>query len=274
MMLISSKSDDRASQEIWRGYSYKCDMSYKTRNGTIACGVVDRLELVDPYSRPEFVAEHEGRSAYLLSLLYSWNPVIADEHQQLENLQFMLMHDGGERIGGDALDDGSGERKAAQALEKRTMYELFECYPEARRPRLMDQYKKFESYSSNMAFPKAVDKIEAVLWQIYLYKHGRVGYVSWKRPPSGRDLRFGKILGTYRAMDVWCLHYRVVTWNLPEDERELLDNVLKTAFRDACGKLPYCMTINVADIPLDLPEDEWNFEILDFPEDALGMGIA
>ena len=149
-----------------------------------------------------------------------------------------------------------------------------ECFPDWCQSDLIAQYEEFENYSGAMAFPKAVDKAEAVLWQIYLYKHGRVGYVSWKKSPSGRDLRFGKILGTYRAMDVWCLHYRIVTRDLPDDERELLDNILAAAFTDVCGKLPLCMTIDVSDIPLELPEDYDCYELMDFPEDILTVGIA
>lgn len=263
------------SKQIWRAYTYKCEMSFKTRNGTIACGVVPPLKLTDVYARPEFVAEHEGRSAFLLSVAYEWYPNLADDREKLATVQFMLMHDGGERKGGDKLDDGSRSHEEARTLEEATMRELFSCFPEERQFELNRRYRDFEDYADEMSFAKAMDKAEAVLWQIFLYKQGHVGYVTWKNPPSGRDLRFGKILGTYRAIDIWCLHYRVATKHCPwQSGTWLVNDVLRAAFLDVMGEIPYCMTIDVTDIPLDIPEDETYAEILEFPEDRFERGLA
>ncbi len=262
-----------AAPAIWRAYVHKAEMSYKTRNGTIACGVTSELDLSDAYSRPEFIAEHEGRSAFLFGMITSWQPYLMSPEMRADRMLFLLMHDAGELVGGDRLDDGSSEHsnEDLSQLEKEAMLEMLFCFPSWEHRRMTSIYDKFEEYRDSEVFIKAIDKVEAVLWQLFLHMHGHTGYVTNKKCPSGRDLRFGEILGTYRAIDVWCLHYRVALKDVKYRSVQLVDDVLKAAFMAVFGELPYCMTIDVTDISLDSPEDEAVSSVVEFPENEVAQ---
>lgn len=254
------------SKNIWRNYYTYCETSFVERGGTIACGVLPSLKKRDDaflyQSKPEFVSEHQGRSAFLLGQILMAYPELTDPKTWFSQLMLVLCHDVGEYRHGDLLDDGSGIKdeqiKAMKTEEAEIMDEFFLNFPDRFSMEMVEMLPKFEAYEGGAPLlDKMVEKLDAVLFQIFLYTKGVVGSVKWKQPePSGRDLRFADIVGTPRAIDVWAFHFRVATKHAPAEFKKPLNKILSAAFRDIYGEeLPPCMTVDVTDVPLDDPSD-------------------
>ena len=252
------------SKNIWRNYYTYCESSFCVRGGTVACKVLPDLKNYDgfPYNKkPEFVSEHMGRSAFLLGQILMNYPDLADQKTWFTQLMFLLCHDAGEWKNGDILDDGSMKGNAelieARNEEAEILDDMFCNFPDRYGMKMCDMLPKFESYSGTYELlDKMVEKVDAILFQLFLRTKGVAGDVKWKEPePSERDLRFGALINCTRAIDVWTLHYRVMTKNAPKEYQEPLLKVLKVAFQDAYKDVPLCMTIDVTDIELDVPLD-------------------
>lgn len=252
------------SKSIWRNYYTYCESSYCVRGGTVACKVLPEFEVHDgfPYDKkPEFVSEHMGRSAFLLGQILMNYPDLTDPSTWFTQLMFVLCHDAGEYKFGDILDDGSMNGNAfleeAKQEEIEVLDEMFCNFPERYGMEMCNMLPLFENYAGKMTLlDKMVEKLDAILFQLFLYSKGVSGDVKRKEPePSERDLRFAEILGCSRAIDVWTLHYRVSTKDAPREYREPLKKVLKVAFQDVYRDIPLCMTIDVKNIALDIPLD-------------------
>ncbi len=237
-------------KQIWLAYLMKCEMSYRTRNGTIACRALKALDINDIYQRSEFVAEHEARAAYLLGLFMLSYPGLVPDTEWFQQLMFMLIHDHGEFELGDQLDDGTMPHDEVRKTEEETMQKLAKLYPDDFQNRIMKMYREFETYSGEQMLAKAIDKAEAVLFQVFLYKHGLSGDVRKKEYPSERDLRFGRLLGTYCSADIWCLHARVAIKHMPAEIITPVESLLNVAFMDTYNRIPECMMLDTAEIEL------------------------
>lgn len=255
------------SKNIWRNYYIYCESSYCMRGGTIACGVLPRLKgFEDPSSyydkKPEFVSEHMGRSAFLLGQILMNYPDLTDKDTWFSQMMFLLCHDAGEYKNGDLLDDGSlkdsDEFLRAKDEEMETLDEMFCNFPSRYSMEMCNMLPKFEEYSgTHELLDKMVEKLDAVLFQLFLYSRGVVGNVKWKKPyPSGRDLRFADIVGSPRAVDVWTLHYRIATKHAPKEYQEPLFKILKAAFSEVYPDVPRCIIVDVSNVLLDAPSDK------------------
>ena len=253
------------SKNIWHNYSVYCESSFGERGGTVACGVLPALCLHDPFpysAKPETVGEHMGRAAFLLGQVLMNYPDLVDPKDWFLHLMFVLCHDVGEYKNGDILDDGSRdddeEIQGLRAEEMEIMDEFFCNFPERYGLFMVEMLPKFEEYAADDAalLDKMVEKLDAILFQLFLYSKGVAGDIRRKRPcPSGRDLRFAKIIGSTRPIDVWTFHFRVATKHAPEEYKKPLRKILEVAFKETYGYLPSCMTIDVSDVPLNDPSD-------------------
>ena len=253
------------SKNVWHAYATYCETGYIERGGTIACKVVSSMGLLreDMYSmKPEFVSEHQGRSAFLLGLLLMHYPELFEKKVDwFGMMMFELCHDIGEVRHGDILDDGSALDNSTllgmRDDEDEFMDEFLLYLPSHYGIEMQDIRPRFEAYEGKRPlFLKMVEKLDAILFQMFLYTKGVSGDVKAKKPePSRRDLRFAKIIENSRAIDVWTLHLRVAVKHAPEELKEPLRKVLTAAFKDTYRYVPKCMTVDVTDIPLDAPED-------------------
>lgn len=252
------------SKNIWHNYYTYCESSFTVRGGTVACRVLPPFKVHDafPYDKkPEFVSEHMGRSAFLLGQILMNYPELTDPKTWFLQMMFLLCHDAGEYKFGDILDDGSisgnAVLKEAKYGEIEILDEMFCNFPDRFGMEMCNMLPLFESYSGKMTLlDKMTEKLDAILFQLFLYSKGVSGSVKAKEPePSERDMRFAEILGTARAIDVWTLHYRVTTKDAPREFQEPLRKILKVAFQEVYLDVPKCMTIDVADIELDIPLD-------------------
>lgn len=242
-------------EKCWRAYKLKCETSFKTRNGTIACKALPRPKHTG-YKKPEYISEHEGRTASLFGLLYSYEyhstAVPINRVDAFSVMLMLLCHDIGEIYTGDALDDGTAPHDRNRKIEQAVLEELYSYFPNSEQ--MLGIQNDFEDYSGEkiVQYAKMVDKAEAVAFQLFLKTKGIAGDVAKKSPPSQRDLRFAKILGTSAAIDVWTLHYRIATKNIqPDNFTYRLNEFLKAGFIDAYGHIPKCLTIDVANLELD-----------------------
>ncbi len=253
------------SKNIWHNYYTYCETSFVERGGTIACGVLPTLKRrgdTDIYNRKsELVSEHQGRSAFLLGQILMNYPDLTDPATWFSQLMFVLCHDVGEYRHGDLLDDGSlkanAEAISYREEELEILDEFFCNFPERYCMEMVEMLPQFEGYQGRAPLlDKMVEKLDAILFQLFLYTKGACGNVKWKKPhPSGRDLRFAELINSPRAIDVWTLHYRVATKHAPIEFRKPLSKILEVAFKEIYGVLPECMTIDVSDVVLDDPSD-------------------
>ena len=252
------------SKNIWHCYYTYCESSYCVRGGTIACGVLPKLQNHDGViydKKPEFVSEHMGRSAFLLGQILMNYPELAKPETWFSQMMFLLCHDAGEWKNGDILDDGSmGDNVAlleARNEETEILDEMFCLFPDRYSMQMCAMLPKFEGYTGTYELlDKMVEKADAILFQLFLRTKGIAGDVKLKKPePSERDLRLAEILGCSRSIDVWTLHYRIMTKNAPKEYQEPLLKILKAAFLDAYRDIPKCMKIDVSDLELDTPLD-------------------
>lgn len=252
------------SKNIWRNYFTYCESSFVERGGTVACGVLPSLSLYEsfPYrAKPETTGEHMGRAAFLLGQVFMNYPDIVKPEERFEHIMFVLCHDVGEYQNGDILDDGStfnNEVLAVMRTEEMEIMDDFFCnFPDRYGLKMVEILPQFESYTGGAPLlDKMVEKLDAILFQLFLYTKGVVGDIKKKKPrPSGRDLRFAEIVGTTKALEVWAFHYRVATKDAPEVYQKPLRKILETAFKETYGYLPSCMTIDVTDVPLNDPSD-------------------
>lgn len=251
------------SSNIWSTYYTYCESSFCPRGGTVACKVLPPFKVRDnfPYNcKPEFVSEHMGRSAYLLGLFLMSYPDLTDSDTWFLQVMFELAHDAGEYKNGDMLDDDSISPEGLAAIKEEEIHileEMFLNYPGNYGMQMIDMLPKFEGYTGGFPlFDKMVEKLDAILFQIFLYSKGIPGDIRWKEPkPSKRDLRFAKIIGSYRVCDVWAFHFRVATKHAPLEYQKPLRKVLEVAFKSIYGTIPPCMTIDVTDVPLHVDVD-------------------
>jgi 5'-deoxynucleotidase YfbR-like HD superfamily hydrolase len=252
------------SKSIVEKYFIYCESSFNQRNGTVACDVLPPLCLHEEYpyqAKPETTAEHMGRAAFLAGCFMMYYPDVIAEEKRFDYLMQVLTHDTGEYKNGDVLDDGSvlsdTLARAAKDEEMEIMDEFYSDLPGKHGMRLVEITNDFESYRGEALFFKLIEKLDAVLFQIFLYTKGVSGDIRRKQPhPSKRDLRYAKIIDSTRAIDVWAFHLRLLARDFATEEYwKPVRKVLETAFCSVYGYLPSCMTVDVAGIPLDAPED-------------------
>ena len=251
------------SKSIVDKYFIYCESSFTQRNGTVVCGVLPSLTLHEqfPYqAKPETTAEHMGRAALLAGYFMMYYPDLIAEEKRFDYLMQILTHDVSEYKNGDILDDGSLLRcalaRSARDEEMEIMDEYYCDLPGKHGIRMVEIMNDFENYKGEAVFFKLIEKLDAVLFQIFLYTKGVSGDVRRKTPPSKRDLRYAKIIDSTRAVEVWAFHLRLLARDYaPEKYWKPVRKVLEAAFRSVYGYLPSCMTVDTADVPLDCPED-------------------
>lgn len=256
----------RIFDNIWAAYKMKCETSFLARTGSIVCGALLPANYEDIYKKPEFVAEHEGRVAFLYALimLYHKQPFRVNQESASESLRhvfWLLSHDIGEMAAGDQPDDGSSGHENSRALEDKIFNEFFDYLPGEYRFFFEKTHDDFENYNGTVEsqFDKMLDKVEAILFLLFLKEKGIEGDIMKKNPPSRQDTRLAKLCGSSSTIDVWCLHARIKTKNMSPKIIELMDAILVAAFSDAYreeitkndDKLPKCLTMDVTNLRLD-----------------------
>lgn len=268
--------------KAWEAYCMECLTSFLVRRGLVACGLTNDANFEEIYRKPEFVSEHQGRSTNLYFLISSWyyyekflepygcyEALSRDDKDRImlklrnESIDpwiafYLSSHDIGEIRSGDALDDGTPEHEESRLIEYEVMSDYFSLLPPPMSKPAFVFREGFENYDDSVTnlplLAKAIDKVEAISFQLFLYTKGFVGDIMNKEPPSERDLRYAEILGTTRAADVWTMHYRVLFKNISPGTIEPANLFLETAFRNAyCDlledrQLPKCLTVDVTNI--------------------------
>ena len=168
-------------EKIWKAYKLKCETSYKCRNGYIELKATEPLPFHDAYKKPEMIAEHEGRAAFLYGMYKLYYGNVFGQEQTVEQekadhvadilrMIFMLCHDVGEIKHGDIPDDGTEAHEVYRADEAEVMHELFSYFPEDLQGLLRSWYPCFEDYAGGkeIMLMKAIDKAEAVAFLAFV----------------------------------------------------------------------------------------------------------
>ncbi|MBR5621031.1 HD domain-containing protein [Candidatus Saccharibacteria bacterium] len=236
------------------------------RSGLMVCGATTPITIEDIYHKPEFVAEHEGRVAFLYALImmYHKQPFTTrggSASESLRHVFWLLSHDIGEMASGDQPDDGTKGHSEARPEEDKIFNEFFDYLPGEYRNWFERTHDDFESYGGTVEtqFDKALDKVESILYLLFLKEKGVEGDTNKKNPPSKQDQKLAKLLGTSKTIDVWCLHYRIAIKHLNPRIIDVLDELLVAAFSDIYrteilengDKLPKCLTMDVTNLRLD-----------------------
>lgn len=237
-------------------------------------------DLEDKYERSEFVDEHEGRTAWLHSKIRLWMIYLPwvgyhrhhNEHsvawgftdadwflmecqKSLASLAmeqaFLLEHDTGEIKNGDVPADGRPEYAEHIAAETEVMEEVFAADPPELVPMFRTMRQNFESFRADGGAMKVCDKVEALMFLLFLESKGHIGHTILRPHPSDGDLKACEILGTDVNTDVWCLRFRIQTKSLPEAVTGPYVDVLTAQFQKVRGEIPLCMTMDVRGVTID-----------------------
>lgn len=164
---------------------------------------------------------------------------------------FMLMHDVGEIKRGDALDDGSGEHEARLKDEAEVFEEMLTYLPESEVEWFRTMRERFENYEGHTAgLDKIIDKLEAILYLLFLETKGLFGWLRNKEYPSERDLKMAEFAGTDCCTDVWTVHYRTMAEKVPVDIREVANSILRQSFLTVRGEVPQAFTRDLSELSL------------------------
>ena len=259
--------------KAWEAYCMKCETSFLVRQGFVACGLTNDVDIEDIYRKPEFVSEHEGRAAFLYCLISVWqyfedlvephggyyttlskndkeDITLKMRHSSIDPMLvfYLLIHDVGEIYDGDKLDDGSAPHEEVLEDECAVMDQFFHLLPIPLFHSASGLHRMFEEYDDSRgglaAFIKAVDKVEAIAFQLFLQKHDHFGNIMYKKPPSERDQYYAEFLDTNLSADIYTLHYRYNFKHINPEIIRPVNNFLEAAFRDVYGQIPDCMKVD------------------------------
>ena len=245
----------RNAYKIWQAYKMIGETSFVMRGGTTACEVLKEIPLDNLYEKAEMVAEHQLRSAWLMGQILMNFPSLLPREEWFDQVMFLMTHDVGEIRLGDQLDDGSGMREQAAAIEKEVTDEFYGWYPKADRERYKEKQARFERYEGQAdGLAKGVDKLEAVLYLLLLETKGIRGSILAKEHPSKRDIKIAEQIGSYCCTDVWATHLRKAWQMLDFGVRNvILYQLMEVGFSDArSGVLPYCLTCDIDTIDIEV----------------------
>lgn len=251
------------SAMIIEKYFIYCESSFVERHGTVVCGVLPALTLYEDYpyqAKPETTAEHMGRATFLTGLIMMYYPGIVPEEKKFDYLMQQLTHDVGEYKNGDMLDDGSilhsQAVQKAKDEEGALMEDFYKDLPDGQK--FIEMMENFENYQGEELFLKLIEKLDAVLFQMFLYTKHICGDVRKKRPKaSKRDLRFAGIIESFRAVDVWAFHLRLLARDYAYNFGHwlVLERILTAGFLRIYRDVPKCMLADLTGVPIDDPSD-------------------
>lgn len=242
-------------EEIWRGYKYFAESAFIMRSGYRMMGMTESDLGVDEHGiaktfwrRGESVLEHSAKVAYLCSVFLKCFPsCFVSQETGLVEMSFTdwslmttaLLHDAGEIAIGDIPDDGNALRATKDARERKFFErEVASVYPEMSMWLLMENYDSFQKKNTLAGWMLyALDKLEAVLYLLWLEQYEMYGLITAKPLPTMQDKDFMQMTGTPCATDCWAAHLKVHLKKAPREVRSRVYGVLRAAAIDVRGEM-------------------------------------
>lgn len=201
-------------QKIWRGYSQFKSLAYVVRTGFGYSGVYSIYpnELKPGKNRkplPESDLEHVAGMMKLIRLISWYFPDIIPKEQLDDFLFGAEIHEMGELLTGDIMDDGARNENDKNFIEMVEIREYLRNYaPEEEYSRGLKLFKEMQEKKTDFGLTLYfIDKLEANLQAIYYELLGRPGRLSYKEknygPLSDRDKRQRNFTGSDKITDNW-----------------------------------------------------------------------
>lgn len=191
------------------------------RMGVAECGSNGRLlkffTKIEPFfkNREQSDAEHCFGAIFLAHYIIN-NYKIIDPEKEVYVLIVLLLHELGEGKSGDVADDGRRDGIKKDKEEFEIVENFISTYFSEYATILMPFFKDFFDKSGEFGeFVHMIDKLEAVLFNLYLERNKRTGSIKWKlrrckflriKGPF-RDPENVKITKSDRPADVWACGY-------------------------------------------------------------------
>lgn len=210
------KGDDFLNnyQKIWKGYYQFKSLAYVVRAGFGYTGIypIYPNDLKPDKNRkplPESDLEHVAGMIKLVRLISWYFPEIIPKEQLDDFLFGAELHEMGELLTGDIIDDGVRNENDKDFLEAIEIREYLRNYaPEEEYSRGIKIFKEMQEkktvFGQTLYF---IDKLEANLQAVYYESLGHPGRLSYKEkhygPLSNRDKRQRNFTGSDKIVDNW-----------------------------------------------------------------------
>lgn len=234
--------------KIWESYQLFASTGAVRRKGFELCGMTfptpnEVPDIGDSFAtRGESDLEHQAKVAWLVSAFISADGVDAFELPIADMIVWSLItvglcHDIGEVNIGDIPDDGNLMHDTKDAIELKVFDELASVYPQEWRDEASRDYRRFQQKTNgNGQALYVIDKLEAVLAQLFYEKHGCPGKITAKPVPTDSDKYYMAETGSESSADCWAAHFCAHIRDFPERIKEPALALLDVAVRDVRGE--------------------------------------
>ena len=210
------------------------------------------------YRRGESGLEHQAKVAFLY-ILFANNfprPFGRSSFSDLAMLTMdmvLLSHDIGEIEIGDIPDDGNPLHAQKDEAEMKVFINLMQTGFNKYGGKMGEGYfRAFQKCNNTLGqIMYALDKLEAVLTQIYFEQYEIYGTITAKPYPTELDNYFMRITGTPSAVDCWAAHMKSRINNFPDSVRDPIYAVLEVAIRDVRGEMFSWWDEDIPPMPVD-----------------------
>lgn len=238
-------------KKVWSGYKLYAQTAFVPRSGYELTGMTaeqDRASVAKMFAnRGESVLEHQAKTTWLvIAFRENFGGYFFDrwcgESSAFYSMSCMLMHDVGEVVVGDIADDGNPEHENKEAAELEVYWRLAETcsFYDASAvywPALVGPFKEFQKKQSQDGRALyALDKLEAVLMQIFLEGYGVTGHISEKPYETDLDNYFVQVTGSDKTADTWAAHLKWLLRDFEDKITEPVFSVMRFAIKDVRGK--------------------------------------
>ena len=238
---------DNRNKKIWIGYKNFKSLAYVVRSGFGYYGIypIHPEDLKPKKGRkplPESDLEHVAGMIHLARLISWYYPEIIPKDQLDDFIFGAEIHEIGELLTGDTIDDGERneeDKGILETLEIRTY--LRDCAPSEELSRGLLIFEEMRDKKTD--FGKTLyflDKIEAILQTIYYESLGYPGRLSYKENHYGsvskRDKREREFTGSDKIADNWAYGFVKKAEQLDFKFTHEFFEIMQTAVQDVRGR--------------------------------------
>ena len=243
---------EEGAKKVWRAYKIYAATAFVSRKGFELVGMTpvddSPVDVAERFSlRGESALEHQAKTAFLCSLFASeFHNYFGRAAYLAQNLPSvwplmtaLLCHDVGEVKTGDIPDDGNALHGTKDAAELEVFKDLVRSgFEKEDADLLVDYFQMFQSHDDFEGQAMyAIDKLEAVLTQIFLEQYEVYGAITAKPLPTEQDRYFMNLIGTPCAADCWAAHLKALINDFPMAIRDPVYAVLMIAVCDVRGEM-------------------------------------
>lgn len=224
-------------KKIWSAYKIYAGAAFVSRRGYELTGMAAKMDFAkksDHFNwRGESGLEHQAKATWLATVFLANFPKYFGEGVSGQALMTVLLcHDVGETVVGDIPDDGNALHGTKDAKELEVFEEMAAVY-DFEKDMIVNLFKQFQTNQVRIGQAiYAIDKLEAVLTQIFLEKYGLVGYIDKKPDATDLDRHFMEVTGVNLASDCWAAHLKHQIYEFPDLIKDPVYTLIRVAVED------------------------------------------